>query len=187
VHAIAASLTAAALLFAPAHHSRTRHHVAKQAPKATATTSRARVQLSALESQLLTQINAYRFRHGLRAYRLNARLTAAANLQSTSMVTRGFFAHESANGGAFWKRIAAFYGFRGYRNWSVGENLLYSSPDVSSSSALRMWITSPEHKANLLDRGWREIGLAAVHVPSAPGVFHGDSVTVVTADFGVRY
>jgi uncharacterized protein YkwD len=47
-------------------------------------------------------------------------------------------------------------------------------------------MTSPEHRANLLDHGWREIGLSAVHVPSAPGVYGGSEVTIVTADFGVR-
>jgi uncharacterized protein YkwD len=50
-----------------------------------------------------------------------------------------------------------------------------------------MWMTSPEHRANLLDRNWREIGLSAVHSASAPGVYHGGAVTIVTADFGVRY
>jgi uncharacterized protein YkwD len=103
------------------------------------------------------------------------------------MVQKGYFSHDSANGNSFWKRIASFYGYRGYRNWSVGENLLWSSPDLTPAGGLRMWMTSPEHRANLLDRGWREVGLSAVHVDRAPGVFGGDQVTVVTADFGFRY
>ena len=93
---------------------------------------------------------------------------------------------DSGNGGAFWRRIATYYGYRGYRDWSVGENILWSSPNVTPGSAFRMWMESPEHRANLLDREWREIGLGAVHVASAPGVYAGDEVTIVTADFGIR-
>jgi uncharacterized protein YkwD len=51
---------------------------------------------------------------------------------------------------------------------------------------LAMWIASPEHLRNLLTARWREIGISAVHVSSAPGVFQGQSVTIVTTDFGVR-
>jgi uncharacterized protein YkwD len=45
---------------------------------------------------------------------------------------------------------------------------------------------SPPHRANLLDRSWREIGVSAIHFDSAPGDYAGGPVTIVTADFGVR-
>jgi uncharacterized protein YkwD len=48
-------------------------------------------------------------------------------------------------------------------------------------------MNSPEHRANLLNRKWREMGLSAVHEVNAPGVYGGDEVTIVTADFGVRF
>ena len=146
----------------------------------------ASVHLSALESQLLGQINLTRGRHGLRSLRLSAALTAAADQHSQSMAQKGYFSHDSANGSSFFKRIASFYTYRGYSNWSAGENILWSSPNVTPGSAFRMWMESPEHRANLLDREWREIGLGAVHVASAPGVYAGDEVTIVTADFGIR-
>jgi hypothetical protein len=38
----------------------------------------------------------------------------------------------------------------------------------------------------LLTARWREVGLSAVHVNSAPGVYGGNAVTILTADFGVR-
>jgi hypothetical protein len=38
----------------------------------------------------------------------------------------------------------------------------------------------------LLDPNWREIGVSAVHASSAPGVYNGLPVTIVTTDFGVR-
>ncbi len=100
--------------------------------------------------------------------------------------TRGFFSHESPDGTIFWKRVARYYPQRSSGYWSVGENLLWSSPDVAPADALRMWLGSPPHKKNLLTARWREIGLSAIHVSSGPGVFNNAPVTVLTADFGVR-
>ena len=45
---------------------------------------------------------------------------------------------------------------------------------------------SPPHRQNILTREWREVGISAVHVDAAPGVFGRRSVWIVTADFGVR-
>ena len=179
-----ATLTAAALAFAPSSHAANRRPTAQRAPSSTNT---ARVHLSTLESQLLGQINTLRARHGLRRLRLSPGLTAAAAQHSASMAQKGYFAHESADGSSFFKRIAYYYPYRSYSRWSAGENILYSTPDIDSGAALRLWMNSPEHRANLLSRSWREIGLGAVHSGSAPGVYNGDAVTVVTADFGVRY
>jgi uncharacterized protein YkwD len=184
VQPVVASLTAAAIAFAPSNHAAVTGSAAKKAPSRT---SAVRVYLSTLESQLLGQINVVRARHGLRSLRLSPGLTAAAAQHSASMAQKGYFAHESADGSSFFKRIASYYTYRGYSRWSAGENILYSTPDIDSVGALRLWMNSPEHRANLLSRSWREIGLGAVHSASAPGVYNGDAVTVVTADFGVRY
>jgi uncharacterized protein YkwD len=100
------------------------------------------------------------------------------------MAQRGFFAHESSDGTPFWRRVERYYSETRY--WSVGENLLWSSPDVDPARALRMWMNSPGHRKILLTARWREVGLSAVHVDAGPGVFNGMPVTVVTADFGVR-
>ena len=139
-----------------------------------------------LESGVLIEINALRRKHGLVPLRLNARLRAAADTHSTAMANRGFFSHESADGTIFWKRVARFYPQGSHRYWSVGENLLWSSPDVAPADALRMWLGSPPHRENLLTSRWREIGLSAIHVTTGPGVFNNAPVTVLTADFGVR-
>ena len=182
MHAIIATLAAAAIGFGPTNQSSQ-----PATSRAVSKTSAAYVRLSTLESQLLGQINVTRGRRGLRALRISSRLAAAANQHSVSMAEKGYFSHNSANGGSFFRRIASFYTYRGYSNWSAGENLLWSSPDVSPAGALRMWMNSPEHRANLLDRSWREIGISAVHEANAPGVYGGDEVTIITADFGFRY
>ena len=45
---------------------------------------------------------------------------------------------------------------------------------------------SPGHRKNILTARWREIGLSAVTVSAAPGVFGGRDVVIVTSDFGFR-
>jgi uncharacterized protein YkwD len=139
-----------------------------------------------LERGMLAEVNALRTRHKLPTLRINVRLTAAADAHSLAMARKGFFTHESADGSAFSERVRGFYRDRGFGYWSVGENLLWSSPDVDAAGALRMWLASPSHRRNLLKREWREIGLSAVHVGSAPGFFKGLEVTIVTVDFGTR-
>ena len=68
----------------------------------------------------------------------------------------------------------------------MGENLVWGSPDVGAARALRLWLGSPLHRANLLNPRWREVGLAAVHSTSAPGVYRNAPATIITADFGAR-
>jgi uncharacterized protein YkwD len=142
--------------------------------------------LSLLERGVLADINAFRTQNHLVPLRLSASLTTAAREHSQQMAADGYFAHESADGSAFWKRIEHRYASSPWHYWSVGENLLWSSPDVDAQGALQDWLNSPEHRANLLSPNWREIGVAAVHVTAAPGMYNGLDVTIVTTDFGVR-
>jgi uncharacterized protein YkwD len=142
--------------------------------------------MRSLEQDVLASINALRSEHGLAPLRLSTALSAAARQHSNEMAARGYFSHDSANGSSFDRRIARYYPIGGRRYWSVGENLLWSSPDVDAERALDMWINSPEHRKNMLTARWREIGLSAVHVISAPGTYGSREVTIVTSDFGVR-
>ena len=139
-----------------------------------------------LQVALLGQINAFRAAHGLARLRLSGALNAVANGHSAEMARVGYFSHDSANGQSFSSRIAQAYSPRGYRRWSVGENLVWGGPDIGAARAFRLWLASPPHRANLLNAGWRQVGLGAVHSSSAPGVYGGGPVTIVTADFGVR-
>jgi uncharacterized protein YkwD len=139
-----------------------------------------------LERGVLAEINALRAGKGLAPLRLNARLGRAADAHSYAMARRGFFAHESHDGTSFSSRLRRFYGPAGYSRWTVGENLLWSSPTIDAAGALRMWLNSPPHRKNLLAPGWREIGLSAVRAAAAPGVYEGRETTIITADFGAR-
>jgi uncharacterized protein YkwD len=155
------------------------------AVSATATAAPRSNSMQALQADLLVQINDFRRAHGLVSFRLSSKLSQAARQHSTEMALRGYFSHNSGDGSRFDRRIARYYPIT-KRFWSVGENLLWSSPSVDAADALQMWLNSPEHRANLMTARWREIGISAVHVMSAPGTFGNREVTVITTDFGVR-
>jgi uncharacterized protein YkwD len=142
--------------------------------------------LSTYEADILRRMNAIRTARGLRPLRVSRQLSAAAAYHTNQMGLRGFFEHESANGADFWKRIERFYPSRRARSWSVGENILWGSPEISASTAVREWMQSPPHRGNILSREWRDVGLGAAHFDSAPGEYRGGPVTIVTADFGAR-
>lgn len=141
---------------------------------------------SLVQTALVRQINVFRAAHGLSRLRVSPALNTAAATHSTEMARVGYFSHNSANGRSFSQRVASYYRHRGFRMWTAGENLVYGSPDMAAAQALRLWLASPPHRANLLDPRWRELGLSAVHSTGAPGVYHGMPATIVTADFGAR-
>jgi uncharacterized protein YkwD len=160
---------------------------------ASATSSEPAARLSAgmtraprLETAVLAQLNGVRREHGLVPLKPSAKLEQAADEHSRQMASVGYFEHASADGSAFWKRVARFYPSAGRSLWAVGENLLWSSPDVDAAGALRLWMASPEHRANILTARWREIGVSAIRAAAAPGAYKGLDVTIVTTDFGVR-
>src|SRR5258708_5603085 len=127
--------------------------------------------LASLQVGVLAKLNQIRFAHRLAPLKLNTSLSAAARQHSAEMLADGYFAHESADGSAFWKRIQRFYPSGPYGYWSVGENLLWASGNLDATSALKLWLASPEHRANILDPRWRQIGVAALSETDAPGTF----------------
>lgn len=129
---------------------------------------------SATERALLDEVNRVRSAHGLPALRSDGRLARAARSHTRAMLVRKTFAHGNTA-----SRLRRF----GVRGRLVGENLAWGAGTYSSPAAIvRMWLGSPSHRANLLRRGFRRIGLAA-----AVGPFAGYSnATVVTADFAGR-
>ena len=148
--------------------------------------ARSETSLRAMNRQVLQAVNRFRIAHGLHPLRESSGLDTSAREHSLQMGRLGYFGHSSADGTPFWLRIRRYYGSRNRSYWSVGENLLWASPSVSTSRAMSMWIASPEHLRNLLAPRWRELGVSAVGVVGAPGVFHGLRVTIITTDFGVR-
>ena len=139
-----------------------------------------------LETQVLVELNTVRRAHGLTPLKLSRPLGAAADAHSRAMGTHGFFAHDSLDGTEFWQRVRRFYAPASGGAWSVAENLLWSSGSLDAKAAVRLWMGSPGHRKNILTARWREIGVSAVGVTGAPGVYGGHDVVIVTTDFGFR-
>jgi uncharacterized protein YkwD len=150
--------------------------------------SQQETQLLSLNHQVAAAINEFRAAHGLSKLKISVHLNASARQHSMEMGADGYFDHNSANGTLWWKRIQHYYPQApNYRYWTVGENLLFSTPDIDAAAAMKLWIASPEHLANLMNRAWRNLGVSAVHVIDAGGVYGGQTVTIITTDFGARH
>lgn len=144
------------------------------------------VVLPRLETGILAELNALRGAHGLRPLALSSGLRASARAHSRSMLESGAFRHGSAEGASFSDRIRHFYPSRGFRWWSVGENLVYQSGELAAADAIAAWLDSPGHRRNMLNPAWREVGVGAGYAASAPGDFLGEATSVATVDFGAR-
>ena len=141
---------------------------------------------TALEQSLLVELNKIRTARGLRPLASSPGLSRAADAHATSMAARGFFSHDSADGTPFSRRIARFFPVGQARSWVVGENIRYQAQSAGARAAVAGWMASPGHRANILAKDYRLIGISAVRVSPAPGVFGGLDVTILVTDFGAR-
>lgn len=143
------------------------------------------VAYTSARSATLCLLNQERRKRGLRGLRYNRRLAIAAGRHARDMVRRGYFSHNSLDGRDFVDRILRTRYIRGRRGgWSLGENLAWGSGDrATPRSIVRAWMRSPGHRRNILNRRFREIGVALVL--SAPERNQGRAATYVT-EFGAR-
>jgi uncharacterized protein YkwD len=139
---------------------------------------------AALASSTVCLVNAERTERGLRPLKLSGRLSRAATGHAGDMVRRNYFSHDSLSGASFVDRIRRTGYLGGPRAWVVGENLAWGSGTLSSPAAIvRAWMKSPGHRANILQRRFREIGIGlSLGAPERP---EGPAATYAT-DFGAR-
>jgi len=135
-----------------------------------------------VRTAILCLHNQIRARRGLPLLKENARLRRAALAHSSDMVSRGFFEHTSPNGTSMVERIQAARYVSPRFGWALGENLAWGTGSLATPQAImKAWMDSPGHRANVVKRAYREIGIGVVAgVPS-----DRDSGATYTADFGV--
>ena len=125
-------------------------------------------------------LNDVRRSHHLRAFHLNSRLSLASQRHTNEMVSRRFFAH-----GDFVGRIRAAHYLTGTHGWTVGENIAWGSWDYATpKETVSGWMHSPPHRANILNRSFREIGIGITRGAPATGM---DRAATYATDFGTRY
>ena len=137
------------------------------------------ISLDAAASSTFCLLNEQRARHGVPALRRNKRLDLASERHARSMAAHHFFEH-----GNFVGRIRAANYLRGARSWTVGENIAWGSSVLSTPAEIvDAWMHSPGHRANILRRGFREIGIGIAR--GTPMRSLSDGATYAT-DFGTR-
>jgi uncharacterized protein YkwD len=145
------------------------------------------LQPSYAEQMALDLINKQRAKRGLRALRLSDALTAAARAHSAEMGSRKFFSHDSSNGESFASRISRYgYSRSGYRSWAAGEDIYWGSGLYGTAvAAVQAWMRSSSHRAVILKRDFRDVGIGAVDCSSGFGGAKG-TVTFYPLDAGRR-
>jgi uncharacterized protein YkwD len=140
--------------------------------------------LQDVRAALVCAVDAERTQRGLPAVQESQQLSRAAQGHAMDMVTRRFFAHVSPGGSTLGDRVGATGYMRGRRDWELGEAIAWAQQPLDTAASLvRAWLASPPHRAILLDRGFREVGIGV-----APGLTDGSGRPGATAvlDFGFR-
>lgn len=97
--------------------------------------------------------NLERSKAGLSPLTVNAQLAAAAQGQSENMALQDFVSHTGLDGSQPWDRVSA----TGYQWFAVGENLFAGG--TSPEEVVAGWMSSPGHRANILNPDLQEIGV----------------------------
>ena len=103
---------------------------------------------------------------------LASALTRAARAHTRDMTAHDFFSHEGSDGSTPGERATR----AGYRWSMVGENI--ASGVRTPSDAVAGWLASPEHCANIMTAGFRQMGVAFAVDPTNAHVIDW------TEDFG---
>jgi uncharacterized protein YkwD len=127
-------------------------------------------------------VNRARRKHGLKPLRANRRLRAAAVRHSRDMVARRYFDHVAPDGSTLRTRAERARYLRAGGPGYLSENIGYGAGYASSPAVLiKAWLRSPDHRANLLSRKVRDLGVGV-----AIGSPDGKKGATYTLDFGVR-
>src|SRR3989344_7921275 len=104
---------------------------------------------------------------------VNTLLERAAQLKANDMAAKSYFAHTSPAGITPWYWLHQV----GYHYSSAGENLAVDF--IDSNDVHQAWMNSPSHRANILNAGYTEIGIA-----TATGRYQEHETIFVVQFFG---
>jgi uncharacterized protein YkwD len=113
--------------------------------------------------QVYDLVNRERSRQGLTFLSWDDQLAELARQYSEQMARGAFFDHVDPNGLRVQDRAFA----AGMQKWTkIGENLFHAK-DVNNFSrlAVRMWMDSDSHRANILDRSYSAAGVGIATAP----------------------
>lgn len=119
--------------------------------------------------KLLAQTNGERITSHESALQISPQLTKAAQSKADDMAARGYWSHVTPDGKQPWYFISK----SGYQYRAAGENLAYGFG--TSDQVMAAWMNSPEHRDNLLNASYQDVGFATANVSH----FLGDGPTTI--------
>ncbi|MFK0290985.1 CAP domain-containing protein [Streptomyces sp. NPDC090442] len=116
---------------------------------------------SAAEAEVVRLVNQERARAGCSPVTASDQLAGLAQRFSDDMARRGFFGHTDPDGHTPWDRARA----QGIADVG-GENIARGQADARS--VMDVWMSSPEHRANILNCEYTTLGVGAHFGPGGP-------------------
>jgi len=124
---------------------------------------------------VLSETNRHRQTEGLKVLSFNAKLEESAKAKLEDMFTNKYFAHVSKTGeGPAELAVTAHYEYI-----VIGENLALGN-FLDDKELLQAWMDSPGHRANVMNKNYRDIGIAV-----GKGIFEGNMTWLAVQEFGI--
>ena len=131
---------------------------------------------------LLCLVNRERRARGLRRLSPSRQVRRAADRHASEMVRKRFFSHQSPSGATLVVRVRRTGWLRQARRYALGEALGFQGRGGTPRKVFRRLMASAPHRAVLLNRGFRQIGVGV-----ARGTPQGTRAGMtVTLDLGTR-
>jgi uncharacterized protein YkwD len=138
--------------------------------------------LPAIADATLCLVNGERADHGLAPLAPNGRLGAAATAYAQDLVAGSYFSHTGRDGSGVLDRIQRSGYLPRDAGWVLGENLAWGTGGLATPGAImQAWMNSPGHRENILNPGFREVGVGVV--AGNPAAADGMGATYAT-EFG---
>ena len=168
-----------------AKHRAAKHHAASGACNDAQLRPNA-ANVALIDAATLCLVNDERTSRGLRSLRADSDLQHAAQTHSVEMATGDYFDHIAPSGSTPLSRMrAAGYIFSSRIGYAIGENIAWGTLSLATPKAIVAgWMASPGHRANILDRSFKETGVGVSPHP-VESMARGQSGAIYTQDFGV--
>ena len=138
--------------------------------------------LQVMTEATLCLLNGERADRGLAPLAPNDRLAAAATAYARDLVAGSYFSHTGRDGSGVLERVERTGYLTRDAGWMLGENLAWGTGGLATpGSIMRAWMNSPGHRDNILNPGYREVGIAVV--TGNPAAADGLGATYAT-EFG---
>lgn len=104
--------------------------------------------------QVLDLVNQERTNAGLQSLSMSSGLSNVAMAKAQDMYDNNYFDHQSPTYGSPFDMMKSF----GITYNSAGENI--AKGQTSPAEVMNQWMNSPGHRANILNTGYTQIGIA---------------------------